>query len=109
MYDDLSMRLPPEDTGQQRAQVAKARNYAARRGWLAPLWWDDDRIDDPTYEPRATTKANAHYRRDDLLAEWDHLRRGGVSMHAAAQQLGVTVNAIEKALERAAAADRKAS
>lgn len=27
------------------------RNRALARGWLGPLWWDDDTIDDPSYQP----------------------------------------------------------
>lgn len=38
--------------------------------------------------------------RDDLVAEYEHLRSAGVSIHTAASQLGVTVGAIEKACER---------
>lgn len=34
-----------------------ARTRAADAGWLPPLWWDDARIDDPTYDPRADVHA----------------------------------------------------
>lgn len=42
LYDELSMR-PPEET----PYVRRARNGAARHGWLPPLAWDDDLIDLP--------------------------------------------------------------
>lgn len=29
----------------------RTRLHAERRGWLAPIWWDDDHIDDPAYNP----------------------------------------------------------
>lgn len=74
---------------------AKAKAHAIRQGWPPPLAWDD--IDDPNERPRGVTDANP---RRDLLAEWDHLRTSGESIHQAALQLGVTVDAIEKALER---------
>lgn len=51
MYDALSMKVPPDTYGSRRA---KAR--ARRAGWLPPLAWDDDRIDDPTYRPDARTE-----------------------------------------------------
>jgi hypothetical protein len=47
LYDELSMEIP------SGLYVARDRRRAARKGWLVPLMWDDDRIDDPTYEPLA--------------------------------------------------------
>jgi hypothetical protein len=38
LYDRLSMTPGPSQ---------RARDYAARAGWLPPLAWDDDDIDDP--------------------------------------------------------------
>ena len=29
-----------------------ARSAARTAGWLEPIWWDDDLIDDPNYDPR---------------------------------------------------------
>lgn len=42
LYDELSMRLPPEDTHRDRIAASRARAYAARRGWLPPLAFDED-------------------------------------------------------------------
>ena len=74
------------------------RKIARGRGWLSPLAWDN--IDDPNERPTAT-RDHSHYRAAELLSEWDHLRRSGESIEQAARQLGVTVGAIEKAIERA--------
>lgn len=41
VYDRWSM------TPRTGASADRARRFAARRGWLPPLAWDDDRIDDP--------------------------------------------------------------
>jgi hypothetical protein len=100
MYDALSMKVPPDTYGSRRAKTRARRN-----GWLPPLAWDDDRIDDPTYRPSVSAVRPPRHRRN-LLAEVAHLRSLGVSTHAAAQQLGVTVEAIERAEMRA---NRKAS
>lgn len=51
LYDELSMTLPPAGNQRDRISVSRARNYAAERGWLPPLALDDDRLDDPGYEP----------------------------------------------------------
>jgi hypothetical protein len=92
VYERLAMRFPPERTTSERHSATKTRRHAQRNGWPPPLAWDD--IDtDPApnlgaREPR------------DLLAEWEHLRRCGESIEQAARQLGVTVDAIQKAAER---------
>jgi transcriptional regulator with XRE-family HTH domain len=51
LYDELSMTLPPTDTHRDRIAASRAKRYAADRGWLPPLALDDDRLDDPGYEP----------------------------------------------------------
>jgi len=43
LYDELSMTLGPSRITRMRAEKA---------GYLPPLAWDDDRIDDPTYTPK---------------------------------------------------------
>lgn len=42
LYDELSMTPGPSK---------RTRNRALQAGFLPPLAWDDDRIDDPTYQP----------------------------------------------------------
>lgn len=42
LYDELSMTLGPSDRTRRRAE---------QKGWLPPLAYDDDRIDDPNYRP----------------------------------------------------------
>jgi hypothetical protein len=53
VYDDLSMTLA---TG---PQSQRQRNIAARKGWLPPLAWDDDYIDDPDYRPTRTASTSS--------------------------------------------------
>lgn len=48
-YDELSMRLGPSDHARRRARGA---------GHLPPLAWDDERIDDPTYQPGQPDEAD---------------------------------------------------
>lgn len=71
----------------------RAVKYATHMGWAPPLAWDD--IDDPSERPNLGEE-----RRRDLLAEWRWLEAAGESIHQAARQLGVSVEAIEKAVER---------
>lgn len=87
VYDRLSM-IVPVGAGPDRA-----RTWAKRHGFAPPLAWDD--IDDPSERPNLGEE-----RRRDLLAEWRWLEAAGESIHQAARQLGVSVEAIEKAVER---------
>jgi hypothetical protein len=53
VYDRLWNQPPHGRTGRERAAVAAARRRAEREGWPPPMALDDDRIDDPSYRPRA--------------------------------------------------------
>lgn len=88
-YERLSGRPGPSE---------RVRSRAAKLGYFAPLAWDD--VDDPTERP-AIRPERSNYPAEELVAEWDHLRRSGLTMDAAAERLGVTRKAIEKAIERA--------
>lgn len=46
LYDDLWDKPPAGD-----ALARKSRRYAEQRGWVPPLAWDDDQIDDPAAQP----------------------------------------------------------
>jgi transcriptional regulator with XRE-family HTH domain len=46
LYDELWDK-PPADG----ALARKSRRYAQRQGWVSPLAWDDDEIDNPAAEP----------------------------------------------------------
>lgn len=49
LYDELSMTFPPETHC-----TARQRRIAKERGWLPPLAWDEDAIDDPMVIPKDT-------------------------------------------------------
>ncbi|WP_051124631.1 hypothetical protein [Amycolatopsis benzoatilytica] len=46
LYDDLWDKPPADD-----ALARKSRRYAQRHGWVPPLAWDDDKIDNPAARP----------------------------------------------------------
>ncbi|HEY3559629.1 MAG TPA: hypothetical protein VGL05_19305 [Kribbella sp.] len=50
-YEELSMRQPAAPTRQHQAGITKSRNRARALGWVSPLAWDDDTIDDPNARP----------------------------------------------------------
>jgi transcriptional regulator with XRE-family HTH domain len=47
VYDELADHPGPDE---------RARRHAARQGWLQPLWWDADTIDDPDFDPLVAYK-----------------------------------------------------
>lgn len=51
VYDQLKDETPPETTKGERIVAARSRLYARRRGWLPPVWWEDDEFDDPSWHP----------------------------------------------------------
>ncbi len=53
LYDQIWDLRPPERTAAECRATAAARTRAAQRGWPAPMGLDDDRIDDPAYQPRS--------------------------------------------------------
>lgn len=55
LYDELSM-IPPE----RNRSVAVVLTRAKRHGYIPPLCWDDEAIDDPYGLPTGMTKAQAY-------------------------------------------------
>lgn len=53
LYDELSMSPLAGHDQRTRISVNRARNLAQANGWLPPLAWDDDLIDDPATQPDA--------------------------------------------------------
>lgn len=51
LYDELSMTLPPQITVEQQRSVARAQGTARRRGWVPPLAWEEEALDDPAARP----------------------------------------------------------
>lgn len=81
--------------------------WARRNGWVPPLAWDDDRIDDPNHEPQTPGDMKRPGGRrpiEHLLEDFEDTRdyHGGDVIVAAAR-LGMTVTALERALHRAKA------
>lgn len=65
LYDELSMKLPPEGEWRDKIAASRARRYAKERGWLPPLAWDDELIDDPSHEPQFS-RDGSHLHSDDV-------------------------------------------
>jgi transcriptional regulator with XRE-family HTH domain len=54
LYAELSMSAPPDKRNRRRGEVnvhERTRRLCRRKGWVPPLAWNDDEIDDPTATP----------------------------------------------------------
>ncbi|MEV6413885.1 hypothetical protein [Kribbella sp. NPDC051718] len=61
LYAELSMKKPPETTHREKLVASRSRNYAKAHGWVSPLAWDDESIDDPAAKPYADTETDTSY------------------------------------------------
>lgn len=78
---------------------ARAKGIARKYGWVSPLAWDDDNIDDPAATPNLGEPSPRGS--SPMLENADWLLAAGCSLHETAQRLGVTPKSIERARYRA--------
>lgn len=58
-YDQLWDKDPTDGAnGRQASSAERVRREALARGWVGPLAWDDDEIDDPAARPHVPSPAN---------------------------------------------------
>jgi DNA-binding CsgD family transcriptional regulator/DNA-binding Xre family transcriptional regulator len=56
LYDALSMQPRSADDHPTRININRARHSAAAAGWVPPLAWDDEDIDDPAARPAQASR-----------------------------------------------------
>ena len=100
-----------EELWDQCGPATLAATRARNRGWLPPLAWDDDTIDDPDAQPDAGEDARRPHGGigipSDVLVEnvqW-LLSFDAVTTQAAADRFGLEPAALKRALERAGRQD----
>ncbi|MFC4333883.1 helix-turn-helix domain-containing protein [Salininema proteolyticum] len=99
LYDQLWSTPPPQVEWRDKIAASRSRNVAAARGWAPPMAWDDDEIDDPsaTAHGAAVRLRGARNVPEDVA--W--LADNGESELAIASRLGISIEAVRKALYRA--------
>jgi transcriptional regulator with XRE-family HTH domain len=100
LYDELWDQAPPESGHREKIAANRARNYARARGWAPPAAWDDDRIGDPAASPAQEWRRPTRLGSAGLAEEYRELAALGYTRTLAAERLGVSRAALEKALER---------
>jgi hypothetical protein len=102
LYDELWDTPPAEDGHREKISASRARNYARAHGWAPPLAWDDDALDDPDAGPAEGWQRTRDGLRGARLAEEAAEMAGlGVSLPLAADRLGVRLESLERAIQRA--------
>jgi hypothetical protein len=91
LYDELAGTNGPSDAARSRARLL---------GWLGPLWWDEDTIDDPTAAPPAREYESGGTIYRDLAAprlnEVARLTRRGVARADIANRLGCSLRQVRR-------------
>jgi len=111
LYDRLWDQPPDPQEWRAKISASRARNHAAVSGWPPPLAWDDEAIDDPAAVPadgwqrtgRPLTPAELAADAADLITSQGYTRQ-----HAA-ERLGVTKAALDKAFARSCAPAQQAT
>jgi hypothetical protein len=102
LYDELWDTRPPETSHWEKISAARARNYAAARGWALPCEWLDSEIGDPEAVPSGRRLHDGPPRGPELAAEAVELLGYGLTREQAAARLGVARNTVDAVLAQAA-------
>ena len=92
LYDELSMTPGPS---------SRARAVAARHGWLPPLAWDDEQLDDAGHEPQDVRRKGVRGSGITIEDIEEARAQGYDDEQQVAWRLGVTRDTIAKILSRA--------
>ena len=101
LYDELWDAAPPEADQRARIAASRSRRFAATRGWVPPLAWDDDAIDDPAAAP-ASSEATTWGR---TVEDVEFLAETGEDLAGVLDRLGIGRDAVYNACTRAGRLD----
>ncbi|PFG16299.1 hypothetical protein ATK74_0833 [Propionicimonas paludicola] len=113
LYDRCWSAPPTATTRQERGGITRARKVARQHGWMPPMAWDDDTIDDPAARPNVgvpavTTNARIEDVRELLeLGEHPDMIAARIGMKASSLHELLRRNAPELATEFGTLAHRR--
>ena len=111
LYERLWNTEPPRATIGDRGAHTRSKRYAADHGWVGPMWWDTDTIDDPTARPNLDNTTPQNTGRGRLAehvaedTEWILDDDPTLTARHIAHRLDVTVNTLRITLKRAGRPD----
>lgn len=101
LYDAWWDQQPPTSTTPDLIAYRRSLTFAAEHGWVPPLAWDDDEIDDPTATPHTGESADAPSRGRRVHAEdVEQLHDEGLTLDGILDRLHVGRDSIYIALKR---------
>jgi len=102
LYDQLWDQAPPHTNQRERIAYSRSVRYAANAGWVVPLAWDEDTIDDPNAAPDLgeQTKVNGRPERFSIEDIDFILDNDPLTLDQLAERLHVGRDTIEHRLAR---------
>ncbi|MGQ3384502.1 hypothetical protein [Glutamicibacter sp. TV12E] len=102
LYSELWDKPNAASEWRQLSAANRARNFATIHGWLPPMAWDDDQIDDPDHQPVMNVpKGNkVEANREAFVEEVEFFADCGDGIESIATTLDVSPDAVEKRLVR---------
>lgn len=99
LYEDLWDAAPPEPGSRYAAAGrVQARRSAVERGWVPPMAWDDDTIDDPRALPSGVNREEITAAR---IVRVEQMLAAGRSRPAITRRIGVAGGDVRRMLARA--------
>lgn len=103
LYDRAWNRPQTGTDWHAKAAATRARNMAAARGWVSPLAWDDDTIDDPASVPDTGDKPQ---KQEALAENVEFMVTTGASRDEIAHRIGAASwETVERQLHRTGRGD----
>jgi transcriptional regulator with XRE-family HTH domain len=102
LYDELWDVAPPHVEWRDHIAYSRALNYSAKAGWVPPLGWDEDTLDDPAALPDVgeQIKVNGRPLKFNIEDVDFILDNDPLTIDQLAARLHVTRNTLEKNLGR---------
>lgn len=100
LYGELWETPPPNVGHRDKISVSRSLRYASEHGWVPPLAWDDDEIDDPAAVPADGWRRKRRRPPRELAAEGRELLRFGYDRNQAAERIDVSRSYLDTVLAR---------
>lgn len=105
LYEELWDQPQTGTDWHTKASASRARNYAKAHGWLPPLAWDDETIDDPATSP-AVFEETPVVHGEERIDEIQFLIRSGAGQAEILSRMGFkNIGALERLCQRYGRAD----
>lgn len=101
LYAELWNKPNHPTVWHERSAATRARNHAKAHGWLPPMAWDDDLIDDPKHFPVLEFRGSKwDAKREGFLYEAEFFADAGLSLADFSEKLSVSGDALIQRFER---------